>query len=141
MKKQVYLKPHHVGISIGDMEASIAWYVKHLDFELLWCKDFPEIRTKIAFLRHGNFDVELFEHFETLEIPEYRKHPLADMQHQGTLHICFVMETGLEGLFERFRTEGVDIVMGPILSPPKDAMMGFIRDNTGNLIEIIEFLR
>jgi hypothetical protein len=30
--------------------------------------------------------------------------------------------------------------MGPVLSPPKDAMMGFIRDNTGNLIEIIELL-
>jgi hypothetical protein len=27
-----------------------------------------------------------------------------------------------------------------VLSPPKDAMMGFIRDNTGNLIEIIELI-
>jgi methylmalonyl-CoA/ethylmalonyl-CoA epimerase len=139
MKKN-YLKPHHVGISVGNMDESIAWYQKNLDFEFLWCKDFPPINTKIAFLQHGDFRVELFEHYNTNEIPPYRKHPLTDMQFQGTKHICFVMNSGLEDLFKQLKINEVKIMMGPMLSPPKDALMGFIQDNTGNLIEIIQLL-
>ena len=135
-----YLKPHHVGISVANMAESIAWYQKHLNFELLWCKDFPAIKTKIAFLRHGSFDVELFEHINTKNLPSYRKHPLTDMQYQGTKHICFILENGIETFFDRLNTEGVDIAMSLRLSPPKDAIMCFIRDNTGNLIEIIQLL-
>ena len=41
MKNPTCLKPHHAGISVANMEESIAWYQKHLDFELVWCKDFP----------------------------------------------------------------------------------------------------
>lgn len=138
MKNGLYLKPHHVGISVANMEESIVWYQKHLDFELLWCKDFPPIHTKIAFLKHGDFQVELFEHCDSKILEDYRKNPLTDIQFQGTKHICFVMENGLEMLHERLITEGVDIAMSLCESPPKDALMCFIRDNTGNLIEIIQ---
>jgi methylmalonyl-CoA/ethylmalonyl-CoA epimerase len=132
------LKPHHVGISVANMQDSIAWYQKNLAFEFLSQRDFSEIKTQIAFLKHGDFQIELFEHYETQPIEKERTHPLTDMKYQGTKHICFVMEDGLEEIFAKFKTDGVDTVMGPILSPPKDAMMGFIRDNTGNLIEIIQ---
>ena len=140
MNNTPYLKPHHVGISVANMDRAIAWYQKHLDFELLWCNDFPMIHTKIAFLRHGSFDIELFEHHNIHALAEYRKQALTDIQFQGTKHICFVMESGLEALHERFVTEGVDIAMSLRMSPPKDALMCFIRDNTGNLIEIIQLL-
>ena len=138
MKNPTCLKPHHAGISVANMEESIAWYQKHLDFELVWSNYFPMINTKIAFLKHGDFQVELFEHSDTKPLEDYRKNPLTDIQFQGTKHICFVMENGLETLHERFVTEGVDIAMSLRESPPKDALMCFIRDNTGNLIEIIQ---
>jgi methylmalonyl-CoA/ethylmalonyl-CoA epimerase len=135
------LKPHHVGISIANMNESIAWYQEHLDFKLLWQNDFPEIKTKIAFLRHGEFDIELFEHHHSETIAEYRKMPLTDMKVQGTKHICFLIENGIEEFYQKLVEGGVDIAMSLRLSPPKDAMMCFIRDNTGNLIEIIEILK
>ena len=135
------MKPHHVGISVGNLKESIAWYQKHLDCELESEYEFPGIKSKIAFIRRGDFRIELFEHYHTQPLADHRKHPLTDMQHQGTLHICFQLESGLEDLFEQFSREGVTIVMEPRLSPPKDAMMGFIRDNTGNLIEIIQLLK
>ena len=130
--------PHHVGISVADLKASIAWYEKHLGFKLEKEYEFPAIKAKIAFLRKNDFRIELFEHYESEPLADYRKHPLTDMQRQGTLHICFAMDSGLEELFEKFKAEGVAVAMGPMLSPPKDAMMGFIRDNTGNLIEFIQ---
>jgi methylmalonyl-CoA/ethylmalonyl-CoA epimerase len=138
MNNDPYLKPHHVGISVANMTESIAWYQKMLDFELLWCNDFPMIHTKIAFLKHGDFKVELFEHYATKKLAKHRKMPLTDMQHQGTKHICFVLEKDIEMLYNTFVTEGVDIAMSLRESPPKDAWMCFIRDNTGNLIELIQ---
>jgi catechol 2,3-dioxygenase-like lactoylglutathione lyase family enzyme len=120
------------------MEESIAWYVQNLDFELLWQNDFSEIKTKIAFLRHGSFEVELFEHYETHALAEYRKSPLNDIQFQGTKHICFILENDIENLYEKLVAQGVDVAMSLRESPPKDSWMCFIRDNTGNLIEIIE---
>lgn len=133
-----HIRPHHVGISVGNLKESIAWYEKYLDFKLESEYDFPAIKAKIAFIQKGDFRIELFEHYETQSLAEHRKHPLTDMQHQGILHVCFQMENGLEELFDRFKKEGVEVVMGPMLSPPKDATMGFIRDNTGNLIEFIQ---
>jgi catechol 2,3-dioxygenase-like lactoylglutathione lyase family enzyme len=134
------LKPHHVGISIADMTASIDWYKTNLGFELLWQKDFSDIKTKIAFLKNGDFQIELFEHYQTQILAEHRKQPLTDIQHQGTKHICFILENGIEAFYERLVAGGVDVAMSLRESPPKDAFMCFIRDNTGNLIEIIQVL-
>jgi catechol 2,3-dioxygenase-like lactoylglutathione lyase family enzyme len=47
----------------------------------------------------------------------------SDFQTQGTKHIAFGVDD-IEALFKRFRTEGVDIVFGPVESPPKDALFG-----------------
>jgi methylmalonyl-CoA/ethylmalonyl-CoA epimerase len=132
------LKPHHVGISVANMDESIAWYQRHLDFELLWQNDFPEIKTKIAFLSHGDFKIELFEHYETQALAEYRQFPLTDIQYQGTKHICFILEKGIESYYEKLVTNEVDIALSLRESPPKDGLMCFIRDCTGNLIEIIQ---
>jgi catechol 2,3-dioxygenase-like lactoylglutathione lyase family enzyme len=55
-------------------------------------------------------------------------------------HICFVLDAGLEDLYKRLDTQGVDIAMSLRKSPPKDALMCFIRDNTGNLIELIQMI-
>lgn len=134
------LKPHHVGISVANIEESIVWYETNLGFQLLWQKDFPEINTKIAFLKQDNFYIELFEHHHSQPLEDYRKEPLTDIQHQGTKHICFVVETGLEILYKHLVANNIDIAMSLRESPPKDAMMCFIRDNTGNLIEIIQLL-
>jgi predicted O-methyltransferase YrrM/catechol 2,3-dioxygenase-like lactoylglutathione lyase family enzyme len=134
------MRPHHVGISIANMQKSIAWYIENLGFEIVSENDFPNIKTKIAFLRKGEFQIELFEHYESQKIEEYRKMPLTDMQHQGTLHICFYIQTDIEKLYNKLVENDVEVAMSLRLSPPGDAKMCFIRDNTGNLIELIQFL-
>jgi methylmalonyl-CoA/ethylmalonyl-CoA epimerase len=140
MNNDPYLKPHHVGISVANMAESIAWYQRMLDFELLWCEDFPMIRTQIAFLKHGDFKVELFQHYDSKPLDASRKQPLTDIQFQGTKHICFVLEKDIEMLYKTLVEFGADIAMSLRESPPKDALMCFIRDNTGNLIELIQMV-
>ena len=135
--KHSKLKPLHIGISVANMQESIAWYEEILDFELMWVKDFPELKAKIAFLKNDNFQIELFEAYETVALPRERLLPITDLQTQGTKHIAFGTED-IVALFEKFKTKNVDIVFGPMESPPKDALFGFIRDNSGVLIEFIE---
>jgi methylmalonyl-CoA/ethylmalonyl-CoA epimerase len=131
------MKPLHVGISVRDIEEAIAWYKNILGFELLWCKDFAELNSKIAFIKNGDFEIELFEHYESIMIPEERIMPKSDIQTQGTKHIAFGIENIID-LFNEFKNNGVDIVFGPVESPPKDAIFGFIRDPSGVLIEFIQ---
>ncbi len=131
------MKPLHVGISVRNIEESMEWYRHVLGFDLLWCKDFEDLKAKIAFVKKDDFEIELFEHHESINLPEERRMPKSDIQTQGTKHVAFGVED-ITTLFEDFKNKGVDIVFGPIESPPKDALFGFIRDPSGVLIEFIQ---
>jgi methylmalonyl-CoA/ethylmalonyl-CoA epimerase len=131
------MKPLHIGISVNNIEKSIAWYGQVLGFELVWSQVFEEVKSKIAFLKNGDFEIELFEHFTSQPIPKDRLLPKSDIETQGTKHVAFGVKD-IQTLFENFKKHEVDIVFGPIESPPKDALFGFIRDPSGVLIEIIQ---
>ncbi len=129
------LKPLHTGISVKSMEDSLAWYQDVLGFELVSKKDMDMLKSIVAFIRLGDFEIELFEHYDSLPIPEERKVPQMDIQTQGTKHICFHTDD-IDTLFGEFRDKNVDIVFGP--QPMEGTRMGFIRDPSGCLIEFIQ---
>lgn len=132
-----YLRPLHAGISVANIEESIKWYQDVLDFELLWVKDVPPLNCTLGFIKHGDFEIELFQHNETIALPSERREPNSDIQTQGTKHIAF--ETmDIESLFNKFKEKNVDIVFGPVLQPLDGKTMGFIRDNNGTLLEFIQ---
>jgi methylmalonyl-CoA/ethylmalonyl-CoA epimerase len=129
------IKPLHAGISVCNLDESINWYKKNLDFELVFKKTFEKLHSNIAFIRNGNFELELFEHFDSCPLPKERFNPNDDIKTQGTKHICFLTDD-IVSLFKNFKKNKVDIVFGPI--PMENDLMGFIRDPSGVLIEIIQ---
>ncbi len=56
------LRPDHAGVSVGDLEASVAWYRDMLGFDLLRIIAIPEAEEtgRVALLRKGDFVLELF---------------------------------------------------------------------------------
>lgn len=82
-------------------------------------------------------EVELFEAYNAKSLPNERRLPLTDLQTIGTKHVAFGTDD-INTLFAGFRANDVDIVFGPVESPPKDAWFGFIRDDSGVLIEFIQ---
>jgi methylmalonyl-CoA/ethylmalonyl-CoA epimerase len=132
---EIVLKPLHVGLSVADMQESIDWYHNILGFELLSRKKMEFLKCEVAFMKKGNFQIELFRHDDTICLPADRREPNKDIQTQGTKHICYEVED-VSKLLEELRAKGVDIVMGP--NKMEETLMGFIHDNTGNLIEFIQ---
>ncbi len=129
------LKPLHCGISVADMQGSIEWYEKILGLHLVFRQDYEELKCEIAFLKMGDFQIELFRHHNTIPLPPERRDPSRDVQVQGIKHVAYEVKD-IAALLVDFREKGVDVVFGPV--PMEGMLVGFIRDNTGNLIELIQ---
>lgn len=132
---EILLKPLHVGISVPDIDASIAWYVQMLGFRLVSDKYFDQLPARIAFLELGDFSIELFQVPGAALLPDDRRVPNLDIRTHGTKHVAYAVED-LYGLMETLKSKGVDVAMD--LFPMEGDLVAFIRDNAGNLIELIE---
>ncbi len=127
-------KPLHVGISVGNMEESLEWYKKNLDFDLISDDYVPPLKARICFIRNGDFELELFRYDDPKPMPEERRMPNTDLQTIGTKHVAFYTED-MQALKARFVENGVDIAHEVMMGA--DAVM-FVRDNSGALIEFIQ---
>ncbi len=125
------LKPHHVGISIPDLEASIVWYCDILGFTVTRRGYVQAAHAKNAFLKNGDFSIELFEPENPLPMSDDRRYPPKDVATYGTKHIAFEVQD-LHKVTETLRKKGVDIAQ-----ERPDGTVHFIRDNFGVLIEFM----
>ena len=131
----ISLKPHHLGISVPDLEASIDWYCEKLGFTVVNRVTLDAIPAKIAFLQHGDFAVELFEVPGASPLPEDRRYPDRDLLTHGTKHIAFAVED-TQKLVEVLKERGVAVAKD--VTEVDQTVIAFIRDNSGNLIEIFQ---
>jgi methylmalonyl-CoA/ethylmalonyl-CoA epimerase len=125
---------HHGGLSVPDLEASIAWWRAVLGFEVVKRFPIPAIAAKVAMLRNGPLHIELFEVAGAKPLPEERRQPDSDLQTHGNKHTSFAVHSVREFAAELER-RGADIVW--VKEMPHGANL-FIRDNAGNLIEFVQ---
>ncbi|HEO1802613.1 TPA: VOC family protein [Acinetobacter baumannii] len=136
MGKDVFVwKIHHGGISVANLDESIEWYCKYLGFELEKKQFIEQIPAHIAFIQRGDFRIELFEFPNANPLPDERRIPNLDVQTIGHKHLCFAVHDAKQA-FAQLRHKNADIVFEAVIG---GTAMGFLRDNTGNLIELIEF--
>jgi len=128
------IKPLHFAISVENISESVKWYEEMLGFEFSRNVAIPGLPFKIAFIKKGDFEIEIFQHDNTINLPDERKHPNTDNQTQGNKHMCFY-SPDVEGLLNELKSKGVDVIIGP--NRVEDTTMGFIRDNNGIIIEFI----
>ena len=133
--QSISLKPHHLGISVADLEASVDWYCEKLGFTVVKRLTLDAVPAKIAFLQHGNFAIELFEVPGASPLPEDRRYPDRDLRTHGTKHLAFAVQD-TQKVVEVLKERGVDFAMDITVVDQKT--IAFIRDNTGNLIEIYQ---
>lgn len=131
------IRPDHVGLSVADLESSIAWYHDNLGFELLRVVDIPEAEDagRVALLKHGDFVIELFCLPNASPLPDDRRHPTTDILTQGVKHVAYAV-SDLDSLMDDLKAKGVDVVWD--VAVHDDTRCAFVRDNTGNLVEFVE---
>lgn len=134
-KFNLNFKPHHFGVSVNNLENAIVWYSDVLGFELTKRFEVNTVPFKAAFMEREGFNVELFEVEGAADLPKERRTPNEDLQTMGNKHIAFQVQD-IKSLFEHFKTIKVDIAWD--VFPMGDEFGGFIRDNTGNLIEFVQ---
>jgi methylmalonyl-CoA/ethylmalonyl-CoA epimerase len=125
---------HHGGVSVPDLDASIAWYDKVLGFKVEKRFAIPHIPADIAIIRNGDLCMELFEVPGAKPLPDERREPNPDLYTHGNKHVAFVIEN-IESFGAVLKDRGADIVW--VRRSPHGANI-FIRDNAGNLIEFLE---
>lgn len=132
MKNDFDIRPHHGALSVGDLDASIAWYEDMLGFEIERREHLPHIPADVAFLRSGGFRLELFHLKDAAPLPPERGMPDQDLRTHGFKHLCFGVRNAAAALGV-LRSRGAEIVMECDMNGVRVA---FLRDNTGNLVEI-----
>jgi methylmalonyl-CoA/ethylmalonyl-CoA epimerase len=146
------IKPHHMSISVPDMEAAIAFWTDIFGFTLERRASIKVIPGKIAFLEHDGFHMELWEVEGANPVPESRKEPNSDLRTNGTKHIAFQVPDVQAALDELIKKGvGIAAVQRDFTEPmmheddpsmaanrvKKPAVAAFIHDPAGTLIELI----
>ena len=129
---------HHVGISVKNLDESIAWYEEMLGFEEVMRMNQGETiqNMKIGHIRRGNIYIELFQVEGARPLPEYRRDPNEDLRVEGIKHFGLQVDDA-HAAIEELKAKGVEIAMEPIDTP--GVCFVFIRDNSGNAFELIEY--
>ncbi len=107
--------PRHAGITVSDLDRSLAFYEKLLGLEVLWRRLYeePEIRRIVGVPEATALDIAMLRvpgsDFE-VELLEYRGvDPVSGASppsHSGTGHFCLFV-TGIDALHAELREHGV----------------------------------
>ena len=125
---------HHGGVSVPDLDATIAWYRDVLGFAVEKRFRIAAAGAEVAMLRRGALRFELFEVAGAKPLPEERRHPPSDLQTHGNKHLAFRVDD-LESFLDAMRHRGADIAF---VVREDFGRSCFLRDCAGNLIEFVE---
>ena len=129
------IKPHHTGISVPNLEESVAWYQRMLGFEVVR-RVAAGANTSIALLRRGDCYIEVFQIAGAEPLPASRRDPSADLRVHGIKHFAFEV-VDARGAAAALKTKGAEVVMGPVENATE--IFFFVRDNAGNAFELIQY--
>lgn len=131
------IKPHHTGISVANLDESIAWYHKMLGFKVV-SRNTQDANPKMTFalLRRDDCYIELFQVVDGKPLPDYRRDPTADLYVHGIKHFAFQVQDA-KAAAATLQAKGAEIALGPVEN--SNVVFVFFRDNSGNAFELIQF--
>jgi catechol 2,3-dioxygenase-like lactoylglutathione lyase family enzyme len=128
----------HVGLSVADLDALIAWYADALGLIELsrFAYEIGDRRVVGALLAsRDGWRLELQQCDDS--VPGQPANPLQSLLRQGLGHFC-VQVPELDTVFDRLVQCGARISVPPMRSPLPGMRIAYVADPEGNLIELLE---
>jgi lactoylglutathione lyase len=128
---------HHVGLSVADLPAMVAWYRDALSFAVEVTFELPGGRSRGAMLRRPDgTGLELLCHPDSTGTPAAG--PLAAMLRRGYGHWALAV-TELPQVHAQLLAAGArEVWSARPAPPPATGSMSYLADPEGNLLELVE---
>lgn len=131
MKEEIFMSFDHCCFQVSSIEKSIEFYMKKLNFELLFQSINEKLREKYAFLDCNGARLELIEDLDG----NFTKQEI-------TKHFCphFCMDVNnMNDTIDALKKNGVEIIGGPNIVEGEETWL-YIKDDDNNVIEFIQWL-
>jgi catechol 2,3-dioxygenase-like lactoylglutathione lyase family enzyme len=129
------VRPHHVGLTVGDLDRAQAWYAEALGFELQLAFELPGGARGAMLRSPDGARMELFEVAGSAAGRGWQE-PHTAMRTRGLGHVAFEVDD-LDRAFAATAAAGGREVWSPRPSPEPGRQMAFVHDPDGNLVELI----
>lgn len=128
-------------LSVANLDETASWYERELGFRTVRSMHFalqsPEYSARVAFLQAAGGRLELLE--DPLFIAVRRPNPPRHAAMQGMSQLALYVED-LDAAVKQLQRRGIPLVMEPATVEELGIRACFIRDNEGNLIELLQDL-
>jgi methylmalonyl-CoA/ethylmalonyl-CoA epimerase len=133
------LKSHHVALSVPNFEETIQWYQEKLGFKVTLRRKLSQLSTQQAFLELNGFSIEIFARQNSVRTQLPPPTVPDDLLVQGYKHIALVVDD-LDAAAAEFKRRKIEFLWEPRVDKDLRLKLCFIKDNNGNLIEIVQKL-
>ena len=131
---------HHFALVVSNLNASVNWYTDILEFRTERRFAFPEAGVQIAhMLTDTGIRMELIEQDGSLQGPDAGQGVFEALKTQGIKHVGLLVDD-IGAALEELRRKGVEIALDITTVEPAGVKNFWIRDNSGHLIEINQWL-
>ncbi|MBC8138774.1 MAG: VOC family protein [Fibrella sp.] len=130
-------KPHHIGITVSDIERSVAWYADTLGFTEKRRVHVAERGLTIVLAEREGFVIELFEKTDSTPIRAEERDVPTSLGYGGYRHLAFTVPS-VDEVWAEFEATGQDLVVPPTDNEKLGFRLCFIRDPDGVLLEFVQ---
>jgi catechol 2,3-dioxygenase-like lactoylglutathione lyase family enzyme len=131
--------PQCVNLSVANLDAMERWYEDVLGFKRLHRKRFDQMQLEIAFLGHGDYEIELIQFDRSAPLTPFPDPP-RHAEVRGLTH--FGMRVAdIEQTMADLHDKNVQVIFGPKVFDELNMKLIFVRDPEGNLVKFVQRLR
>lgn len=120
----------HCCLNVQDMDASIEFYRKHFDMDLLSRKEVPENNAEIAFVGYGDSGMKL-------ELTDWKDWDEDEFDPGNNFDHIAVAVPDVADMHEELTSNGVESAMEPF-ELSTGSHIAFVKDVDGNWVELVE---
>lgn len=131
------MRADHIMISTDDYRATVDWYNAVLGFEVVreWDIDgYPDV--DVGYISANGFMIEVVATKEAFQDEKVAPDVFTAMSDRGYVHIAF-RSSDVDAVAAELISRGVELELPPTNFDAAGVRLLFIRDNNGNLIEIV----